>query len=74
MCNYKEDEVTTMNKSTMYVGAQEVMEDWGVSKPKAYVMIRELNEQLKTEYPKAIIVAGKINRRYYEEACLVWRQ
>lgn len=60
-------------KKTMYVGVEEVMTDWGVSKPKAYVMIRELNEMLKEEYPKALMVAGKINRKYYEEACLIRR-
>ncbi len=63
-----------MNTETMYVGADEVMKDWDVSKPKAYQMIRELNERLKQEYPKALMVSGKINRRYYEEACLMRRE
>ena len=62
-----------MSKTAMYVGAQEVMDDWGVSRPQAYKMIRELNERLKSEHPKALMVAGKINRQYYEEACLVRR-
>ena len=30
----------------MYVDADEVSKDWGVSKPKAYKMIKELNEIL----------------------------
>lgn len=44
--------------------------DLGVSKAKAYAVIKELNTELKKEYPRAIVVAGKVNRIWYEEACL----
>lgn len=54
-----------------YVGAKEVSEDWGCSPSKAYSIIKELSAQLKAENPKALIISGKINRIYYEEACLM---
>jgi hypothetical protein len=44
--------------------------DLGVSRAKAYEVIRELNAAMKAENPKAIVVAGKVNRIWYEEACL----
>ncbi len=45
--------------------------DLGVSRAKAYEVIKDLNEQLKKENPKALVVAGKVNRIWYEEACLL---
>ena len=50
----------------LYVGVETVKQDLGVSRAKAYEIIKELN----TEYPRAIIVSGKVNRIWYEEACL----
>lgn len=44
--------------------------DLGVSRSKAYEVIRELNASMKEAYPKAIVVPGKVNRIWYEEACL----
>lgn len=35
----------------MYVDAEEVSKDWGVSKPKAYKMIKELNERMLKDNP-----------------------
>ena len=57
-------------RGPLFIGADTVMYDFGVSKAKAYDIIRQLNEELKKEYPKAIVVAGKVNRIWYEEACL----
>jgi hypothetical protein len=57
-------------REPLFIGADTVMYDFGVSKAKAYDIIRQLNEELKKEYPKAIVVAGKVNRIWYEEACL----
>lgn len=57
-------------KEPLFVGVDTVMFDLGVSRAKAYDVIRELNEELKKEHPKAIIVSGKVNRIWYEEACL----
>lgn len=53
----------------MYVDAEEVSKDWGVSKPKAYKMIKELNERMLKDNPNLIVIAGKINRKFYEENC-----
>ena len=44
--------------------------DLGVSRAKAYDVIKQLNKELKKENPRAIVVAGKVNRIWYEEACL----
>ena len=57
-----------MNKK-MYVDADEVARDWGVSKPTAYRMIRELNKKLLDRNSNLIIISGKVNRKFYEECC-----
>lgn len=60
-----------MNKpKKLYVNVETVMEDFDVSKPKAYSIIHQLNEELKKEYPSAIVVAGKVNKNWYDLACL----
>lgn len=53
-----------------YVGPQTIMEDWNVSRATAYNIIRKMNTQLRKEHPTALILAGKVNRIWYEEACL----
>ena len=53
-----------------YVGVAEVCNDWGCSRAKGYAIIKQLSEQMKAENPKLITMAGKINRIYYEEACM----
>ncbi len=55
----------------LYVGVDTITHDLGVSRAKAYAVIKELNRGLKAQYPSAIIVAGKVNRRFYEDACLI---
>lgn len=55
----------------VYIGPERVMSDWGVSKATAYNLIKRLNDQLKTEHPAALIIPGKVNRVWYEEACLL---
>lgn len=54
----------------LFVGVDTVKYDLGVSKAKAYNVIKQLNEDLKKQNPRAIVVAGKVNRIWYEEACL----
>lgn len=54
----------------VYVGVETVMHDFDVSKPKAYAIIHSLNESLRKEHPSAIVVAGKVNRVWYDKACL----
>ena len=48
----------------LFVGVDTVISDLGVSRAKAYEVIR------KEQNPRAIVVAGKVNRIWYEEACL----
>lgn len=55
---------------TAYIGPQTIMKDWDVSRATAYNIIKKLNAQLKIEHPTALIIAGKVNRRWYENACL----
>jgi len=54
-----------------YVDVETVMEDFDISRAKAYSLIHDLNRSLKTQYPNAIVIAGKANRRWYDQACLV---
>ena len=59
------------NTDTAYIGPSEIMKDWGVSRATAYNIIRKMNADLKEKYPSALIIAGKVNRIWYEEACLM---
>ena len=54
----------------LFVGVDTVIFDLGVSRAKAYEVIRQLNKEMKEQNPRAIVVAGKVNRIWYEEACL----
>ena len=62
--------VMNKEREPLFIGVDTVMFDLGVSRAKAYDVIRKLNEDLKKEHPKAIVVTGKVNRIWYEEACL----
>ena len=57
-------------RQPLFGGVDTVRFDLGVSRAKAYEVIKELNRELKAENPKAIVVAGRVNRIWYEEACL----
>ena len=59
-----------IGENNFFVDVDTVQNDLGVSRAKAYQIIRELNKKLKKQYPMAIIVAGKVNRTWYNEACL----
>lgn len=63
--------MNSVEKKPLFVGVEEIMEDVGCSRSKAYSIIRELSEQMKQENSKLLVVAGKINRAYYEEVCLM---
>ena len=57
-------------RNPLYVGVDTVISDLGVSRAKAYDVIKQLNREMKEQHPRAIVVAGKVNRIWYEEACL----
>lgn len=69
----KQKEDTNMEKERLplFVGVDTVEYDLGVSRAKAYEVIKQLNQELKEQNPRAIIVAGRVNRIWYEEACLL---
>lgn len=54
----------------LYIGVDVISNDLGISKSKAYEVIKELNREMKVQNPKAIVVNGRVNRIWYEEACL----
>lgn len=54
----------------LFVGVDTVQYDLGVSRAKAYDVIKQLNKEMKEQNPRAIVVTGKVNRIWYEEACL----
>ncbi len=58
-----------MEKKKMYVQADEICADWGVSKSQAYKMIQEMNRKMLRGNPNLIVIAGKANRRFYEQCC-----
>lgn len=53
----------------LYVQADEICADWGVSKSQAYKMIQELNRKMLQQNPNLIVLAGKVNRKFYEQCC-----
>ncbi len=57
-------------RKPLFVGVDTVKFDLGVSRAKAYDVIKQLNRELKKQNPRAIVVAGRVNRIWYEEACL----
>ena len=60
---YKE-EVQNMSKE-LFVKAEEVASELGISKPYAYKLVREMNEELKEK--GFITIPGRVSRRYFEE-------
>ena len=50
---------------TMFIGVAQIQQDWGISRSKAYQIIK-----LKKKNPGALVVSGRVNRFWYEEACL----
>ena len=53
-----------MNKN-LFIKAEEIATELGVSKSYAYKLIRKLNEELKGR--GFITIAGKVNRQFFEE-------
>lgn len=52
-------------ENTIFVTAEEVATDLGISKPFAYKLIKQMNLELnKKGY---LTVAGRVSRKYYEE-------
>ena len=60
----KNKEVLTMEKE-LFVRAEEVARELGISKPYAYKLVREMNEELKQK--GFLTIPGRVSRRYFEE-------
>ncbi|WP_270304196.1 DNA-binding protein [Baileyella intestinalis] len=52
-------------ESAMFVNAETVAKDFGVSRAKAYRLIKQMNEELENR--GYITVAGRVSRQYYYE-------
>lgn len=49
----------------LFVRAEEVSQELGISKPYAYKLVREMNEELKQK--GFLTIPGRVSRRYFEE-------
>ena len=49
----------------LFVRAEEVARELGISKPYAYKLVREMNQELKKK--GFITITGPVSRRYFEE-------
>jgi len=49
----------------LFIKAEEVARELGVSKPYAYKLIRQLNEELNKE--GFITISGRVSRAYFRE-------
>ena len=49
----------------LFIKAEEITKELGVSKPYAYKLIRKLNEELKNK--GFITISGKVSRQFFEE-------
>ena len=49
----------------LFVRAEEVASELGISRPYAYKLVREMNEELKQR--GFITIPGRVSRRYFEE-------
>lgn len=52
-------------KKELFVKAEEIAAELGVSKPYAYKLVREMNEELKRK--GFMTIAGRVSRQYFEE-------
>ena len=57
-------------KKTAYVDVEEVCRDWGCSGSNGYAVSTQVSQQMMEELPELLVMSGKINRIYYEEACM----
>ena len=60
-----------MNKN-LFIKAEEIATELGVSNPYAYKLIRKLNEELKNR--GFITISGKVSRQFFKEKIYVLRE
>ena len=61
---------SNIDNETMYITPEHIMTEWGVSRATAYNIIKDMKKRISAEHPNALIVPGKVNRLWYDEACL----
>lgn len=49
----------------IFIKAERIAEELGVSKPYAYKIVREMNKELEKQ--GYITIAGRVSRKYFEE-------
>jgi len=49
----------------LFIRAEEIAEELGVSKPYAYKLVQRLNSELHAK--GYITISGRVSRQYYEE-------
>ena len=52
-------------QKNLFIKAEEIAKELGVSKPYAYKLIRKWNEELKNR--SFITISGKVSRQFFEE-------
>lgn len=50
---------------SVFIKADKVAEELGISKPHAYKLVKKMNEELKKD--GYITIAGRVSRKYFEE-------
>ncbi len=54
-----------MSNSALFIRAEEIAEELGVSKPYAYKLVRKLNEELAKQ--GFLTISGRVSRAYFQE-------
>lgn len=54
-----------MLANNIFIKAERIAEELGVSKPYAYKIVREMNKELQKQ--GYITIAGRVSRKYFEE-------
>lgn len=65
---------TESDNLPLFLGVEVIQKDMSVSRSKAYEIIKKLNTDMKREYPEALVVNGRVNRFWYQKACLMDRK
>jgi len=55
--------------NTLFIKAEEIAKELGVSRPYAYKLVRKLNEELNQR--GFITISGRVSRAYYKEKIYV---
>ena len=54
-----------MENTALFIRAEEIAEELGVSKPYAYKLVRKLNEELAKQ--GFLTISGRVSRAYFRE-------